>query len=161
MRRWGSRECPVASGSRQCQVRGRTGSLGLQTPWSPEREVLLELRAAFWFISQSGFGADGNLAGDTARRGKGNPDVPSVGCWVQQQISQGQSPVKPKRPGGQRPAMNLLRMESHGQGSWHHWPRKPQVREAPRYPGAVPTTPSPRSQVSGWGLGASTAPADM
>lgn len=54
--------CPVSSGSRQCQVRDRrTGSLGLQTPWSPEREVLLELRAAFWFILQSGFGANGNL----------------------------------------------------------------------------------------------------
>lgn len=54
--------CAVSSGSRQCQVRDRrTGSLGLQTPWSPEREVLLELRAAFWFILQSGFGANGNL----------------------------------------------------------------------------------------------------
>lgn len=39
----------------------RTGSLGLQTPWSPERKVLLELRAAFWLSWQPGFGADGNL----------------------------------------------------------------------------------------------------
>lgn len=48
---WGSRKCPVSSESRRVQVGDRrTGSLGLQTPWSPEKKVLLELRAAFWFV---------------------------------------------------------------------------------------------------------------
>lgn len=45
--------------------------------------------------------------------------------------SQGQAQTQPKVPGGQCPGVNLLQMESRGQGSWHHWPRKPQVTEAP------------------------------
>lgn len=38
------------------------------------------------------------------------------------EVSRGQSQTKPKVPGGQRPVVNLLQMESQGQGSWHHWP---------------------------------------
>ena len=85
--------------------------------------------------------------GRVARRGKGGPDVPGVGCWVRhQESSRGHNEAKLEAPGGEHPGVNLLRVQSHG-----------QLREAPSSPRVGPTTPFQCGQISGPGLGTTTA----
>lgn len=106
------------------------GALGGRCFWNPE-----QLFGSPW---QSGCGADVNTGG-CGQEGKGSPGVPSVSCGVQHQISRGHREAKPKEPASEYPDVNPLQVPSHKHGSWHHWPKKPKVREAPCDPWAVPT----------------------
>lgn len=77
--------------------------------------------------------------GGCGQEGKGSPGVPSVRCGAQHQPSRGHGEAKPKEPASECPGVNPLQVASHKHGSWHHWPKKPKVREAPCAPWAVPT----------------------
>lgn len=99
----------------------RGGSLGLQTPWSPRRKVLLETRASFWFILAV-WAQSSHEHRRHSQEGKERPGVPSVGSWVRHQISLGQSEAPPKGPGASwcEPSLRqLLRQASrhHSSGS--------------------------------------------
>lgn len=151
---WGRRGVlfPLDHGSVRCGRGGQAASV-CKLPGAPGGRC-------FWSSEQL-FGSSWRSRGSAGAGGGTAKGGTSVGCRGQTQISRGQGQAKPKVPGSQCPGVTLLQVESHGQGPWHWRPRKPQVRLAPCDPWAVPTTPPLGSQESGWGLGASTAPADM
>ena len=89
--------------------------------------------------------------GGCGQEGKGSPGVPSVSCGVQHRISRGHREAKPKEPGSECPDVNPLQVVSHKHGSWHHWLKKPKVREALCDPWAVPTHLSKAARCLDWG----------
>lgn len=152
-----ARSVLVPSESWQCQVGGQKeaawvcklpGVLGGRCIWNPE-QLWVRLGSLGAELMRTLEARPGG--GRVARRGKGGPDVPGVGCWVRhQESSRGHNEAKLEVPGGEHPGVNLLRVQSHG-----------QLREAPSSPRVGPTTSFQCGQISGPGLGTSTTPTEM
>lgn len=105
-------------------MRGRDGRPGFATPLGPWEKGALEAEQLFGSSWQSGRGA-GVHAGGVATRGKGSAGVPSVGCWVQHQISRGHDEAEPEdtqvslcqpASGGHRGALASSAQEPRGRG---------------------------------------------
>lgn len=94
----------------------------------------------FGFSWQSGCRAHLNARG-TARSGRGQPGMPSLGSWVQHQSSLGHSEPTPKGPGVSwwEPAASRVAQA----GPWHRWLRKSKPGRLP-----LPSCPPHASNVA-------------